>query len=190
MTLAGGLLDRAIEHSFRAMVRDAITALGHTAPGRAENGDTRRNDYAVHILGDRPGEVDARFDITQPMPRNAIGITLGARTTRSAEMGSDLAEHRIQTYLEWIAESRSYGKELTGDLVAILAGRMPGTARAGEDAFPVYDPTVYDPLVDPPENRPGAPELYVAIEDVGTDEPPNDGQLLWQVVTCDLIYEA
>lgn len=179
----GGERDRYIQLSYRKMIRDALTNLGHTLPGRLDPtpDPSRRNDHAVRIVGDAEGETDGRLDLTKPITPNALGIWFGPRTIIDGEMGSDFAIHRWLVYHDLVGESRSYLDQVVGDLHAILRGRMPGTARTGEDAFPVHDWEQAGP------DRPVI--FWCGIEDVETDSPPSDTNPNWGVLSCDVVDE-
>ena len=172
----GGLRDRFIIDSFREMVRAALDDLSWFNLPKSEGGD-RKFKHRVSLVGDAAGEADYELDPAQPVEPNKIGIMFGQRVTEDAECGSDLSVHRWTVFIDIFAESNVLGRHLQGDIEAIVRGRLEGTSRDGQDAFPVHDWEDEDhPVL-----------FWCDIESIQTDNPPSAAGNNWFTVEFDVV---
>lgn len=131
MALVGGLRDRLVVENVRITIEDALRSLGWF---------DLNNALRSMPLSVRTEPVDDREEI-QP---NVIAILDESLQTSSMELGSDLFEYRWNYAIDVYAEDNGTGKHLTGDLRAILEGKLPSIGRVG-NVIPIFNLTVATP---------------------------------------------
>jgi hypothetical protein len=93
--------------------------------------------------------VDVRvepLDDTEEIVPNIVVISDENVDSMEAELGSNYSEYRWQYYVDVYAESQVCGRELAGDLRAILEGKLPSIGRNMSN-LAVYDLSQATPSV-------------------------------------------
>lgn len=141
--VVGGLRARFIRDSIYYMLYDRLADLGWFDEGRHHD--------PISFTGD---EVDREEEIKF----NTIALVDEDLSEAEDELGSNLAEHRWQFYVDFYAESADIGKQLINDVRDILGGRM---STIGRD----------DPSVDIYDLRDATPSIIfrVQIEEISVD---------------------
>lgn len=121
--VVGGLRARLVRESLYQTVYDSLASLGWFDSGRQHQPIT----FVSAPIDDR---VEIKF--------NTIAIADANIDTLEAEIGSSLAEHRWNFYIDVYGESNALGVELAHDIKDILEGRMPSIGR-NEPSFSVLD---------------------------------------------------
>jgi len=117
MAIVGGLRDRLILDNVYYLLYDNLDALGWFDSGRAHSPVTVR--------------VDQIDDGEEAVP-NVVAITIEDIDPDDLEMGSNFREYVWQGWIDVYAEDTPIGKHLTGDVRAILEGKLPSIGRVGE----------------------------------------------------------
>ncbi len=110
-TVTGGLRNRLIERSLTNHIRAGMNALGWFDPGRQH----------------QPVSLVARqHDIDEEVPLNTVAVVVDDIQDTDVEIGSNLAEHRIDIWVDVYAESDSLGAHIADDVRDMLGGRLAG----------------------------------------------------------------
>lgn len=116
MAPEGGLRDRLVHESLTELLRSCLSDLGWF----------NTVDPAVRRpvnLRTMPARLDEEI---QP---NVVVVTPGDDDTEDVELGSTLAEHTREYWVEVYAEDEAILNHLRGDIEAILRGKHPGCGR-------------------------------------------------------------
>lgn len=118
----GGKRIRLIKDNLTFAVEAALDSLGWF--------DAGRNHRSVQVIGE---QLDPSVEITP----NIVGVTIEDIDYSELEMGSDLEENRLTTFIDIFAENTAIGQHLTGDVVDFLRGKF--TQINPEQILEVYD---------------------------------------------------
>jgi hypothetical protein len=129
MGYVGGLRDRLIVDNLHNLIHDSLDALGWF------DDDSVYERVEVRV---EPVE-----DIEEIRP-NMVVITDEDVSPFDYELGSNFSEYRWQYFIDVYAESQVAGRELSGDIRAILEGKLPSIGRVTTN-FVVYDLTQATP---------------------------------------------
>ncbi len=110
-TITGGLRNRLIERSLAAHIRAGLDTLGWF--------DSGRQHLPVNFVA-------RQYDIDEEVPINTVAVLLDDIQEQDVEIGSNLAEHSIDAWVDVYAESDSLGKHLADDVRDMLGGRAAG----------------------------------------------------------------
>lgn len=160
----GGLRQRLIKDSLYRMLYESSESLGWFNPGR----------FHKPILF-RATAVPTNEEIQL----NTVVLSDESVDDVDWELGSLMSEHRSVFYLDIFAEDESVGVHLSGDLRAILGGRMPSIGRIGP-SFEVLDLTMATPV----------PIFNCEIERVTIDRAhdfPKPWQRFWYVIRFEVL---
>lgn len=160
----GGLRNRLILKAFFDTVRDGLGELGWLDSGRA---------HAPLNLTSR------QYHLDEEVPINTVACSTANITPEDMEIGSGLAEHAIEAYVDVYGENDSLAAHVADDVVALLAGRFSGVGRA-DPSIEVWNWSLATPV----------PIFVVQVEGVQRDRArdfPHPWQRHWYVVRCDLL---
>lgn len=126
MTIVGGLRARLIFDSVYNMINDSLDALGWFDAGR---------EHLPLNFRTEPIQEDDEVQL------NTLVLFAEDAGNYGIEMGSNLAEHRRNFFLDFYAEGHALGEHVIYDVRDIIQGRMPSISRTGPTC-PVYNYTV------------------------------------------------
>lgn len=160
----GGLRNRLILKAFHDTVRGGLGELGWLDAGRAHT----------------PLTIVARqFHLDEEVPINTVACSTANITPEDLELGSGLAEHVIEAYVDVYGENDSLAAHVADDVVALLSGRFSGVGRA-DPSIEVWNWSLATPV----------PIFVVQVEDVRRDRArdfPHPWQRHWYVARCELV---
>lgn len=110
-TVTGGLRSRLIERSLALTVREILDTLGWFDPGRQHR--------PVNL-------VSHQYDIDEEVPINTVAVFCDDVEEEGIELGTNLAEHTTDLWVDVYAENDSVGKHLADDIRDGLGGRLAG----------------------------------------------------------------
>ena len=162
----GGTLHRLISDNLFNVIKDSLDDLGWFNPNRKHK--------PVHLI---PESVDDRDTIEL----NTIAISDESVDEDEMELGSTLAEHRYQYFVDIYAESKAVGQHLAGDIRDVLKGRFGSIGRI-EPVLEVIDLTQATPGV----------QFIADLENIAQDRARvfnKPYQKYWYVVSFEVVYE-
>lgn len=110
-TITGGLRSRLLERSLAAKVRAGLETLGWF--------DSDRQHLPINFVA-------RQYDLNEVVPLNTVAAFLDDVEEDPVELGSNLADHGIDMWIDVYAESDSLGKHLADDIRDMLGGRLAG----------------------------------------------------------------
>ncbi len=122
-TIVGGLRSRLIRESCFEMVRGSLTQLGWFDPTRPHLPVTFESRQQTH---------------EEPIIPNTAALSDENLTETDWELGSQLAEHTWQMYIDFYADNDAIGLHFIRDVQDILRGRISAIGRT-QPNFAVYD---------------------------------------------------
>ncbi len=129
MAVVGGLRDRLIIDNMYNMINDSLRALGWFD----EDSIYRAPQVRIEPIGER-----------ESIEPNVVVISDEDVDGLEYELGSNFNEYRWQYYIDVYAESQVCGRELAGDIRAILEGKFNSIGR-DSSRLVVYDLTLATP---------------------------------------------
>ena len=164
LPLEGGLLDRFLFDSFVHTIRSGLEQIGWFEPDRY--GQEHPINWRVEPV-----------NLDQEIPHNTVVPSFEDLTEEDGEIGSTLTLQRRMAWVDIYAESFSLGLHLSGDIRAILGGKMPSIGRD--------DPSIM--VVDWSEPEPRPELVLVDVLDIGEERSHTPtSQRNWFAVRCTL----
>lgn len=145
MSFEGGLRDRLIDESIFQHVKGGLAALDWF--------NTNRKHKPIDFLA------TSVQDDEQILP-NTIVMSSEQAVTDSMEIGSNASVDGFDVWFDLYCESDALGKQLCGDIQALVRGQMPALG-FGNPVIPVYDWSK------------ATPDLIFHVEVVSTERQKN-----------------
>jgi hypothetical protein len=120
--IVGGLRDRLLKDSFRALIEQALNTLGWVDPGRAHR--------PVTLI-----EMPQKWD--DPVAPNTVAVDFTSSDVMEWEVGSRLTQDVHLAYVEIFAENDSLGVHLSNDIRDWLRKRLQADPTGV--TFPIFD---------------------------------------------------
>lgn len=109
MIYVGGKRQRLIKDNFRLLIEDGLTQLGWL--------DANRDHKPVSVHS-------KSFELSEEILPNVITVSVEDVTSEELEMGSNLDETRMESYVDIYAEDDVVGLGLSGDIYDLLRGKF------------------------------------------------------------------
>lgn len=160
----GGLRARLVHKSFYEAVRTGLAQLGWLNTGRAH--------APLNVIA-------KQYHLDEQVPINTVAVSTANVFSDEVELGSGLAEHTTEGYVDVYGESDSLASHVADDIVDLLAGRFAGVGRA-DPSIEVLNWALATPV----------PIFVVQVENPQRDRArdfPHPWQRHWYVVRCSII---